>query len=177
MMISLDGFFEGPNHELNWHHVDAEFNEFAIAQLDEAEMLLFGWKTYELMSSYWPMVTTVKDDPIVAGKMNLMPKLAFSETEQKVDWNNTKLITKNRVAEEIGKLKQQSGKPLLMLGSNNLAVSFIEMGLLDEVRVIVNPVALGAGHSLFVGLTKTLNLKLIRTHEFKSGNVLLCYSK
>ena len=53
MMISLDGFFEGPNHEINWHNVDDEFNDFAISQLNDIDLILFGRKTYELMVNYW----------------------------------------------------------------------------------------------------------------------------
>ena len=69
-MMTLDGFFEGPNHDISWHNVDKEFNDFAIAQLSETGTLMFGRVTYELMASYWPAQEAIKDDPIVAGIMN-----------------------------------------------------------------------------------------------------------
>ena len=77
MMVSLDGFFEGPDHELDWHNVDAEFNEFAAEQLNEVDTLLFGWKTYELMAGYWPTELAKQDSPVIAEKMNSLPKLFF----------------------------------------------------------------------------------------------------
>lgn len=174
MMVSLDGFFEGPNHQLDWHHVDAEFNDFAIKQLDNADTLLFGARTYELMANYWSRASAKKDDPDVAGRMNAMSKVAFSRTFEKVEWENTRLV-KDNVADEIKKMKEASGKDLLMLGSNNLAVGFLEMGLLDEIRIMVNPVVLGAGHALFTGIQKKFELKLLATKTFNSGNVLLSY--
>jgi dihydrofolate reductase len=174
MLISLDGFYEGPNHDLNWHHVDDEFNEFAIAQLNTVDTLLFGRVTYEMMASYWPTPAAVTDDPIVAKKMNSLPKIVFSKTLSRIDWQNTKVI-KNNVVEEILKLKQQPGRDLIIFGSSDLAVTFIKNGLIDEYRVMVNPVALGNGKSLFNGIDDKLNLKLINTKRFSSGNVLLYY--
>ena len=174
MLISLDGFFEGPNHDLNWHHVDEEFNEFAISQLNSVDTLLFGRVTYEMMASYWPTSAAVIDDPIVAIKMNSLPKIVFSKTLSMVDWQNTKLI-KNNVIEEISKLKQKPGRDLLILGSSDLAVTFIEHDLIDEYRIMVNPVVLGIGKTLFNGIDSKLNLKLINTRTFISGNVLLYY--
>ncbi len=173
-MITLDGLFEGPNHELDWHNVDDEFNEFAIDQLNEIGTLLFGRVTYQLMESYWPTAAAIKDDPIVAGKMNTLPKIVFSRTLDKVEWNNSRLVKKN-VAEEISKLKQQPGKDLAIFGSSNLCLSLIKPGVIDEFRIIVNPVVLGSGNPLFKGIQDKLNLELIKTKTFKSGNVLLYY--
>src|SRR6185295_1195127 len=108
MMISLDGFFEGPNREIDWHNVDEEFNEYAIDLLDNVDVLLFGRVTYELMANYWPTLSATTDDPIVASKMNSLPKIVFSRTLEKADWNNTRLVKEN-IAEEVSKLKQQPG--------------------------------------------------------------------
>jgi dihydrofolate reductase len=173
-MITLDGFFEGQNHELDWHNVDAEFNEFAINQLNKVDILLFGRLTYQMMASYWPTPTAIKDDPIVAGKMNTIPKIVFSKSLDKVGWNNSKLIREN-VAEEVSKLKQQPGKDLAIFGSSDLCLSLIKMGLVDELRIMVNPVVLGSGNPLFKGIQDKLNLKLIKIKPFSSGNVLLYY--
>ncbi len=80
VMVSLDGFFEGPNREIDWHNVDEEFNEFAINQLNDVDTLLFGRVTYQLMASYWPTQSAKESDPIVADKMNNLPKIVFSKT-------------------------------------------------------------------------------------------------
>lgn len=174
MLTSLDGFFEGPGRDINWHHVDEEFNEFAIEQLNSVDTLLFGRITYELMASYWPTPAAKTDDTIVAEKMNATAKIVFSKTLEKAEWENTLLIKEN-FAEEISKLKRQPGKDLIIFGSSDLAVTFIEHGLIDEYRIMINPVVLGKGKSLFTGIRGTLELKFLKTRPFKSGNVLLYY--
>jgi dihydrofolate reductase len=174
MMVTLDGFFEGPNQEIDWHNVDEEFNEFAIQQLDEVDTLLFGRVTYEGMASYWPTPFALENDPIIADKMNTVPKIVFSKTLDKAEWNNSRLV-KEHVAEEISKLKRQQGRNLAIFGSSNLAASLLQMGLIDELRIMVNPVILGSGKSLFNGIHDKLNLKLLKTRTFRSGNVLHYY--
>lgn len=174
MLTSLDGYFEGPGKDIYWHNVDDEFNEFAVEQLNSMNTLLFGKVTYEMMASYWPMPATKTNDPVVAEKMNTTSKLVFSRTLEKVEWQNTRLIKDNFV-EEIQKLKKQSGKDMIILGSSDLAVTFIKHGLIDEFRVMVNPLVLGDGKSLFRGMKGKLDLKLIKTRTFKNGNVLLYY--
>jgi dihydrofolate reductase len=130
--------------------------------------------TYEGMASFWPTQFALENDPIVANKMNAAAKLAFSTTLDKAEWNNTRLV-KDHIAEEVSKLKQQPGKDIAIFGSSDLAVSLIHMGLIDEFRIMVNPVVLGSGKRLFQGLQDKLNLKLIKTRTFHSGNVLLYY--
>ena len=174
MLTSLDGYFEGTGRDISWHNVDEEFNEFAIEQLNTVDTLLFGRVTYEMMASYWPTPAAKTNDPVVAEKMNTTPKLVFSKTLEKGEWQNTRLIKDNFV-EEMQKLKKQSGKDMIILGSSDLAVTFIEHGLIDEFRVMVNPLVLGDGKSLFKGIKGKLDLKLIKTRAFKNGNVLLYY--
>lgn len=173
-MITLDGFFEGPNQDISWHHVDDEFNEFAIEQLKEVDTLLFGRVTYQGMASYWPTEFAISSDPIVAELMNNLPKMVFSRTLEKAEWNNTKLVN-NNAAEEVSKLKQQPGKDIAIFGSSAFAVTLAERGLIDEYRVIVNPLLLGNGTPLLKGIKDKLDLKLLKSRTFKSGNVLLYY--
>ena len=173
-MITLDGFFAGPKGEIDWHNVDEEFNEFAIDQLNTAGGLIFGRVTYLFMASYWPTPTAITDDPVVAAKMNSIPKIVFSKTLENVGWNNTRLV-KGNIVEEISKLKEQPGKDLYIFGSANLASSFIQKGLIDEYRIILNPVVLGSGIPLFQDIQDRLNLKLVKVRAFRSGNVLLYY--
>jgi dihydrofolate reductase len=174
-MVTLDGFFEGPNQDISWHHVDDEFNEFAIDQLHEIDTLLFGRVTYQGMASYWPTEFAISNDPVVAGLMNNLPKIVFSKTLEKADWNNSRLVKEN-AAEEVSKLKQQPGKDIAIFGSSDLAVTLAENHLIDEYRIIVNPVFLGSGTSLLKGIKERLNLKLLKAKTFKSGNVLLYYA-
>jgi dihydrofolate reductase len=170
-LMSLDGYFEGPNHEIDWFVIDADFLEYARIMLGEAGLLLFGRRTYEHMAAHWP--TAAADE--VAYKMNHLPKIVFSGTLDKADWNNTTLV-KDDYAEEILKLKQQDAKgDLLILGSAMLASHFLQYGLIDEYRVILNPVLLGAGQPLFPDLKKKLSLKLVRTKPLASGVIILYY--
>lgn len=173
-MVTLDGFFEGPNQDINWHRVDDEFNQFAIEQTSTIGTILFGRVTYELMASYWPTPAAQTDDPEVAHLMNTLPKVVFSRTLPKAEWNNTRLI-KDNVAEEVLKLKQEPGNDLAVFGSAKLLSSLIQLNLVDEHRVIVNPVLIGSGAPLFQNINQKVNLKLVKTRTFKSGNVLLCY--
>ena len=173
-MMTLDGFFEGPGREIDWHNVDAEFNTFAIDQLDAADLLLFGRVTYEMMASYWPTSQATTDDQVVAGKMNAIAKIVFSKTLKNASWNNTRLV-KDHAAEEILKLKAQPGKDILIFGSAGLAATLTAPGLIDEYRVMLNPLLLGSGTPLFQGLQPKLKLKLLRARTFASGNVLLVY--
>ena len=173
-LISLDGFIAGPNGEIDWHNVDAEFNEYAIELLGNVDTLLFGRVTYELMAAYWPTSDAIKNDPIVAGKMNSLQKIVVSRTLDKAEWNNTRLIKEN-IPEEISKMKQQNGKNIAIFGSSSIVSDFAKLGLIDEYMIIVNPVVLGRGKPLFKDMDKRLNLKLLKTKSFGSGNVLLHY--
>ena len=174
MMVSLDGFFEGPNRELDWHPVDKEFNEYAIDLLNNVDVLLFGRITYEMMAKYWPSSEAILNDPKVAGKMNNLSKIVFSKTMGKAEWKNTRLV-KDNIEKELIDLKNQAGKDMAILGSSNLALSLMRAGLIDEYRIIISPLVLGKGKSLFTGIHGKLNLKLLKSKTFKSGNLLLHY--
>lgn len=171
-MISLDGFFEAPDHDINWHNVDEEFNEFAVEQTSSLDTIIFGRRTYQLMESYWPAAAAIADDPEIAGLMNNLPKIVFSRTLEKADWNNTRLI-KDNAADEIMKLKRQPGRDLAIFGSADLIASL--MDVIDEHRVMVNPVLLRKGTPLFKQTGDPLKLKLLNTRTFRSGNILLTY--
>jgi dihydrofolate reductase len=126
------------------------------------------------MAGYWPTELATTDDPVVAGKMNSLPKVVFSKTLSSAEWNNTTLVKEN-YEEEVLKLKQQPGRNLVIFGSSDLAVTFMEHDLIDEFQIFVNPVILGKGKPLFNGIKHRYKLKLLSTRTFGSGNVLLCY--
>jgi len=111
-MMSLDGFFEGANHTIDWHNVDPEFNAFADDQINSVDAIIFGRKTYELMASYWTTSEALTNDPIIANQMNAKPKIVFSRTMTSAEWKNTRLIKEN-IQVEIEKLKQQTVAPSL----------------------------------------------------------------
>jgi len=173
-LVTLDGYFEGLNRDISWHNVDEEFNEYAVDMLNSVDTLIFGRVTYELMAGYWPTTDAINDDPIVAAKMNALPKIVFSKTLKKADWNNTKLMT-DVVPKEIERMKQASGKDMMILGSGGIMSEFANRGLIDGYGIMVNPLVLGAGKPLFTGIKDRLTLKLTKTRTFGNGNVLLYY--
>ena len=173
-MITLDGYFEGPGREISWQKVDKEFNDFAIEELSSVDALLFGRVTYTLLAVYWPTAEALKNAPAIAEIMNCTPKIVFSRTLLAADWNNTRIIKENAV-EALQDLKQQPGKDLMMFESAALATTFIQHGLIDEFRILLNPVVIGRGHPLFKAIHHKLTFTLLDTKAFKSGNVLLCY--
>jgi dihydrofolate reductase len=169
---SLDGFFETPNKKLDFVVLDEDFFDYARAMLGAADTLLFGRATYEHMASYWP--TALADE--IAEKMNNLPKIVFSRTLQTVEWKNSRLV-KGNVAEEISRLKQLPGKDMVILGSATIASLLMQQGLVDEYRVILQPVLLGSGSPLFKDITERIQLKLISAKAFGSGVVLLSYQR
>ncbi len=176
-LITLDGYFEGlKKWDLSWHRVDEEVNEFSIEQLDKAGGLIFGRVTYQGMASYWSSPEGIKDDAIVADKMNSITKYVFSKTLDQVDWNNTHLIKDDAVQEMI-RLKNQEGNNLLLFGSADLARTFTKNNLIDEYRLMVIPVVLGKGEPLFIENGSMLKFKLLGTKVFHNGNVLLSYQR
>ncbi|MCL5995890.1 MAG: dihydrofolate reductase family protein, partial [Chloroflexi bacterium] len=140
----------------------------------------YGRVTYQMMESYWPTVLTnpssTKHEIEHARWIENVPKIVFSKTLEKVEWNNTRLIKEN-IAEEISKLKQQPGKDLVIFGSPGLAHSFMRLGLIDEYRLTVNPIILGSGKPLFRNVEDKMKLKLLKAQTFNSGVVGLHYER
>jgi len=176
MMVSLDGFMEGNNHDLSWHNADAEFIDFAMEQASDIGTIFFGKNTYQLMEGFWP-----SDQAAEEKETNFMintPKVVFSTTLSEVHetekWKNITL--KHDVnPDEIKKLKKGSKKDIAVFGSNNLCITLLKLGLMDEIRIMVNPIVLGSGTRLFQGISRKLNLLLTDTRKFKNGNILLTY--
>lgn len=175
-MISLDGFFEGPDDDLGWHVTDEEFDQFAIEQLKQVGAILFGRKTYMMMASFWTSQDAKAEDPTVADLMNNTPKVVFSHTLQAVKWNNSRLV-KGNAADEIRKMKNLPGADLIIFGSSELTASLMDANLIDEFRLMVNPVILGNGRPMFKSYKRQHKLKLVNTCIFRSGDVLLTYEQ
>jgi dihydrofolate reductase len=172
--VTLNGFYKGPNGEIDWHRHGAEENEYAAEALGSGSTLLFGRVTYEMMAGYWPTPMAIQNDPVVADGMNKAEKILFSRTLKKAEWKNTRLV-KDDIVEEIRKMKRLPGKDMTILGSGSIVTQFAEEGMIDEYQIMVDPVALGDGTPLLKGIRHKLDLELISTRTFGSGVVLLCY--
>jgi dihydrofolate reductase len=173
--ITLNGFFEGPEKgEMGWHKHGEEENDFAVEMLKSGNTLLFGRITYALMASYWPTPMAIENEPAVAEGMNKAEKIVFSTSLKKAEWNNTRLVKEN-IFEEVKKFKKIPGKDMAVLGSGSIITQFAEHGLIDEYQLLVDPVIIGDGRTIFKGLSRQLDLKLKHTRTLKSGVILLCY--
>lgn len=171
---TVDGYHEGPGREIDWHNVDEEFTEFSLRQLAETTTLMFGRVTYEMMAAYWPTRQAAASDPEVAERMNALPKVVVSGTLTRAEWANTRVVSTD-LATEIGKLKHSSDGCVAVFGSATLTRWLLRRGLLDELRLMVMPVLLGAGNPVFDGETARIGLSLLDSTAFASGNVLNTY--
>lgn len=174
-MVTLDGYFEGPKKwDLDFHTIvwGDELEQLSIEQLHQCNALVFGRITYEGMAVYWK---TAQGEPgEVADFMNNLPKVVFSRTLDKAEWNNTRLV-KDTIAEEIAALKQ-SEKDSYIFGSADLSATLMNLGLIDEYRICVVPVILGGGTLLFKSDVKQLKLQLLKTQVLKKGGIVLRYA-
>jgi dihydrofolate reductase len=173
--VSLDGYFAGVNGDISWAHTqDAEFQKFVEGNASGEGELLFGRVTYDLMASYWPTPLALKNDPVVAKGMNSLPKVVFSRTMDKASWNNTKVV-KADVPAAVRKMKKEPGDTMVIMGSGSIVAQLAQEGLIDEYQLVVVPVALGKGRTMFDGMKEKLSLKLKSSRTFKNGNVFLRY--
>ena len=175
--VTLDGYFADLNGGMGWAHRDASDTEWSAFVEENAKgggQLLFGRITYEHMASFWPTPYAIENIPVVAERMNALPKIVFSRTLDEASWENTRLV-KRGMAAEIRKLKKQQGKQIAILGSGSIVSQLASEGLIDEYQIVVNPIVLGKGRTLFDDIKAMLPLKLARTRTFANGNVLLCY--
>ncbi|MBL1097441.1 dihydrofolate reductase family protein [Streptomyces coffeae] len=178
MSVSLDGYFEGPNREIDWHQVDDELHRYFNEHLAAMGAFLSGRVTHELMADFWP---TADADPSCTETMaefaaiwREMPKIVFSRTLTSADWNTTVL---NEVeVDTIMALKAQPGGDLVLSGAD-LAETFRRHDLIDEYQIYVHPVLLGQGRPLFRPSDTTTALELAGTRAFGNGVALLHYRR
>jgi dihydrofolate reductase len=176
--MTMNGYFAGPNGDMSWAHDssgDDETQEMVRRNASTPGVLLFGRKTYEMMVSYWPTPQAKQDDPIVAKGMNEAEKIVFSHTLDNVDWQNTTL-RKGDLQKEVRALKEQGGKDLVILGSGSLVAQLTEAGLIDEYQIVMKPVVLGGGQTLFGGVRGRLGLRLTDSRTMGNGSVVLRYA-
>ncbi|MDG0815162.1 dihydrofolate reductase family protein [Bdellovibrio svalbardensis] len=171
-LMTIDGFFEGPQQEIDWHYADEEHDKFAVELLNSVDTMIFGRKTYQLMEKAWAHAST-QSSPIVKS-MNELPKLVFSRTLEKVEWENSRLA-QGAISDEVATIKKQPGKDVVILGSAELAASFMKLRLIDEYQILLNPILLGKGNPLFKEMDERMKLSLIRSKVRKNGVVELYY--
>jgi dihydrofolate reductase len=175
--VSLDGYFVDNQGDMSWakaDHQDPEWDAFVAGNASGGGVLVFGRITYEMMASFWPTPFAIENMPAIAERMNNSQKVVFSRTLNHATWNNTTLV-KGDLAAEIRNMKQQPGAGLAILGSGTIVSQLTQERLIDEYQVVVNPIILGAGRTMFEGVKEKLRLKPTQTRAFKNGNVLLCY--
>jgi dihydrofolate reductase len=175
--ISLDSFIADAKGDMSWAHKrDPEWNEWVASNASGGGELLFGRVTYEQMAGFWPSPMALESMPVVAERMNNGPKVVFSRTLSKAEWNNTMLI-KSDIAAAVRELKSEPGPGLVLMGSASIVAQLAQHDLIDSYQLAINPIILGTGKSMFDGLDKPLNLKLTNSRTFKNGNVVVSYER
>jgi dihydrofolate reductase len=182
--MTLDGFSTGPNGEMDWlppfnnEELWRDLHEEMWNNLRTVDTLLLGRVTYQIWEKYWPAAATnpssTKNDIEFSRYAEETQKIVFSNTLDKVEWKNTRLVKEN-IAEEILKMKQQPGKNMVVAGGAGIAQTFMRLGLIDEYLITVHPVILGKGKPLFGNLNGRIKLKLLGAKTYTSGAVGLHY--
>jgi dihydrofolate reductase len=178
MHVSLDGFVAGPNGELDWIYFDKEMEDHGKHVSNNVDTTIYGRVTYQMMESFWPTVPSNPDSSQHelehAEWVEHVSKIVISKSLDKAEWNNTTLI-KDNIADEISKLKQQPGNDMMIFGSPRLSHNLMQLGLIDEFQLILNPIVLGSGIPLFKDIKEKFKLKLLSSNPFESGVVALHY--
>lgn len=176
--VTLDGYFTGRKGDFSWAHSgrpDPEFDAFVAGNAAGGGELLFGRITYEMMAGYWPSPMARENDPAVAERMNARPKVVFSRTLARAAWSNTQVVKDDLVA-TVRRMKAGPGDGMVVLGSGTIVAQLAAAGLVDEYQLVVQPVVLGAGRTLFDGVSGPVALELKASRAFPGGKVLLTYA-
>jgi dihydrofolate reductase len=175
MQVSIDGMVateRGPSH----FNFDDEVRQYSIANAANVDCILLGSKTANGFIPHWKSVAANPSDADfeIGQLITEIPKVIFSKTLQNSEWPNATVIT-GEIVDSVQQLKRQPGKDLLAYGGSGFVSSLIERNLIDEYHLLVNPVALGSGLTIFTRLRASLRFTLVNTRAFASGTVLLCY--
>jgi dihydrofolate reductase len=178
MQMTLDGFVAGPNGESDWMIRSNGAKQFITSLIDSSDTLLMGRKMTDGFVNYWENIAGNQPESpeyTFAKKMVDTPKVVFSQTLDKSAWTNT-VLAKGNLIDEIANLKNQNGKDLLVYGGADFVASLIKENLIDEYNLMLHPVILGKGLTIFDKTENRLNLKLIESKMFDSGHVFLHYA-
>lgn len=179
---SLDGFISDPDDSMDWvlNSFDPELGKYEDELYEQADTLLLGRVTYKIFESYWPTAATNPNTPEgdieMAHKINNITKIVFSKSLKKVNWKNSKIL--NEIdPKEIARMKESSGKNILIVGSANIVQQLTNLGLIDEYHFVIHPIILGMGKPLFINIEDRVKLDLIDTRNFSNGVELVRYQK
>lgn len=171
-VMTLDGYFEGVKPwDLGFHDTvwGEELKDFSLEQAKDIGTILFGRKTYEGMAAYWS-----KEKGATADFMNSVDKVVVSDTQIKTPWNNSRQLDTN-FSDAIRTLKNKPGKDIYVFGSAYLTSELLKHKFVDEIRICLAPIILGAGNPLFKSPTDSTSLELLETRQLKTGGVILRY--
>lgn len=173
--VSVDGYFTDRKGDMSWaHQNDPEWTEFTNRNASGDGILMFGRVTYDMMANFWPTPQASQLMPAVADRMNNARKVVFSRTLNKVSWNNTRLL-KGDLVGEVRKLKDNTSEGIVILGSGTIVSQLAQANLVDEYQLAVNSIVLGAGRTLFEGMTNPLRLRRTQARNFRNGTVFVVY--
>jgi dihydrofolate reductase len=176
--ISLDGYFTDARGDMSWAYAgadDPEFRAFTEGNASGSDAaLVFGRVTYEMMAGFWPSRAAQESMPAVAEAMNRLPKIVFSRTLAEASWSNTRLVKDDPVA-EIRALKETTGPDMVVMGSGTIVARLAAAGLVDLLQLVINPIALGAGRTLFEGVSRPIALRLTSSRTFANGKAVMSY--
>lgn len=176
MQMSIDGYVAGPNGEQDWMtwEQDDELLAFINSLIDSSGTLLLGRKMTDGFVKHWENAVKNNPDTPFAKKLVDIPKVVFTKTLDKSTWNNTTLA-KGNLAEEIANLKKQNGKDIIVFGGAGFVSSLIKEGLIDEYHLIVNPVAIGNGMTIFKSLDRMQKFSPIESKLYSGGKTVLSF--
>jgi dihydrofolate reductase len=172
--MSLDGRFATPDGALDWQTLGPAHAAYSVDLLDEVDTLVFGRRTYDLMRAFWPTDQGARHSPEIAARMNGHLKLVASRRALTGAWVNARRVDGDLV-DVIRDLKSRPGKDIAVLGSRSVLAQLSDAGLVDEVRITLNPVILAAGPPLFGQHAVPHNLELVASRALDGGAMLLVY--
>jgi dihydrofolate reductase len=179
MHISLDGFVAGPNGEMNWIKLGEDLFDHIAKRIDKTDTALYGRVTYQMMQNYWPTAggkpNATKHDMEHSKWYNSIHKVVLSKTMKDAGLTDTTIISDN-LSDKINELKQKAGGEILLFGSPTATHSLIQQNLIDGYWLFVNPIILGQGIPLYVGVKDKIKLNLETTRQFPSGVTELSYT-
>jgi dihydrofolate reductase len=179
--VTLDGLAAGPNDSVDFVPAstrgDHSFGQEQLALMEAIDTILLGRVTYQMFDGFWPLITEGEEKPF-ADKINAARKTVFSKTLDRAPWGNwdDARIVQNDAAQEVARLKGQSGKDMVIWGSISLAQSLINERLIDEYRLVLCPVVIGSGRPLFRDRVEPFEMRLSNAKALDRGAVLLTYS-
>lgn len=174
--LSLDGFFAGRGGETDWFFWNDEIERFQLEQQNGVELMLFGRTTYDIMASYWPSTAAINENAHITDFMNNTKKIVFSNTLKSIRWKNSVLL-KELKKDEIFKLKEAVAGDIMIYGSGSIASQLINLDLVDELRLLINPIILGDGKTMFQHVHGRIAWQHTISKSFRNGVTLCIYNK